>query len=492
MEKTLTLSKTIKLQDEILNYHHTVKVDRCATLKDGIRKLSKPSRRRYLRKCSKLAGNYSICNFIPASGSGSRLFAHLINFCKNFDSENESFSNYINRTKSYPLHDLFVHIKNFGFNNDIPKEILHSNGNSISSDDRKLLIARYLIEELEIHKIPKALQLFHEVDNKYYSALYQQYKLHKKLCKDFGKSSFHITIDKQFDGDFKDEISKFMTIQDDVEMSHQSKSTDAICLDKHNNLVFAKDRKPLKKPSGHGALLENLNDIDSDIIHLHNIDNIPHDRLHKKLVKEKRILLGYLLFIQQKAHRYLRYLEEGTLTSKRYKRLQRFCEKHLHINFKYYLKNSEVGKMTTIYRLLNRPIRVCGMVPTTSHSGGGPLWVEENDGAISLQIVESIEIDPIVNPNLELNNTHFNPVEIFCAVKNYKGEKFDLMKYANSDRKMLVDKQYNGREIKFLEQPGLWNGGMHDWLTVFVEIDKNCFNPVKKIEDLLSENHQSN
>ena len=478
------------LVNEVLNFENPVQINRPATLKDGIKKINKGARRRYVKKFKKRAIEKKFCNFIPASGSGSRMFKEVISFCNNYIIEEESFSLYVNRTKDYKLKEFFIHLKKFPFYNDIPQRILHPKNYYNSNDEKKLSIAKYLIEDAKIHCQPKALQLFHQLDNNTCNtALQSQYNFHQLLASTFRENDMHLTINENFKTEFSNELSNYIDDNFPVSYSVQSKETDTYCLDKYNNMFTTNSGDYLKKPAGHGALLENLDAIEADCLYLHNIDNILHPHTHEKLAKESKVALGYLFFLEEKIHKYLTLLEEGKLNKQEYSRFKRFCKNHLHLDFKSYLQNSTDGKLSTIYHLLNRPIRVCAMVPATNHKGGGPFWVNEADGTSSLQIVESVELNAHWDVQPEQLSTHFNPVAVYCSIKNYKGELFDLNNFSKEERKFLVHKSYNGKDIKYFESAGLWNGAMHNWTTMFIELKGKFFNPVKSIVDVLNDVH---
>tara|TARA_R110002049_G_scaffold151160_1_gene314692 strand:+ start:6123 stop:7616 length:1494 start_codon:yes stop_codon:yes gene_type:complete len=492
METTIASIETEHkaLINQVLNFENSIHINRPATLKDGIKKINKRARRRYVKKFKKRAIEKKLCNFIPASGSGSRMFKEVISFCKNYNVAEESFSLYVNRTKDYKLKDFLIHLKKFPFYNYIPQTILHPEHDYSSNDKKKLSIAKYLIEEAKIHCQPKALQMFHQFDNNISNtALQSQYFFHQLLASAFGEYDMHLTINENFKNEFSSELSNYIKDNFPVSFSVQSKETDAYCLNNYNNMFTTNSGDFLKKPAGHGALIENLDAIKADCLYLHNIDNIPHPHTHEKLAKESKVALGFLSFLEEKIHKYLTLLEKGKLDKQNYKRFKKFCKNHLHIDFKSHLQNSSEGKMSTIYHLLNRPIRVCAMVPDTNQKGGGPFWVNETDGTTSLQIVESVEMNSDWDIQVEQQPTHFNPVAVYCSLKNYKGEPFNLFHFSKEERKFLVHKSYNGKDIKYFESAGLWNGAMHNWTTMFIEMKGKYFNPVKSIVDVLNNGH---
>ena len=248
----------------------------------------------------------------------------------------------------------------------------------------------------------------------------------------------------------------------------------------------------LFRPGGHGALIENLNDLDADIVFIKNIDNVVPDRLKAETVTYKNLLAGVLVTLQKQAFEYLHLLDSGQYTQEQVEEIIRFVQQQLLCR-KADIKNLEDSELVLyLKQKLNRPMRVCGMVKNVGEPGGGPFLAYNQDGTVSLQILESSQID-MNDPDKKAmfeQGTHFNPVDLVCAVKNYKGEKFDLTRYVDKETGFISYKSKNGRELKALELPGLWNGAMSDWNTIFVEVSLGTFNPVKTVNDLLREQHQ--
>ena len=239
-------------------------------------------------------------------------------------------------------------------------------------------------------------------------------------------------------------------------------------------------------------MIENLNDLDADIIFIKNIDNVVPDKLKGDTVLYKKLIAGVLVALQQRAFAYLQLLDSGKYTHEQILEVLQFLQKQL------YCKNPETKNLEdaelVIYlkEKLNRPMRVCGMVKNVGEPGGGPFLAYNSDGTISLQILESSQIDMDDPEKKEMfeKGTHFNPVDLVCALKNYKGEKFNLPDYVDKNTGFISYKSKDGRELKALELPGLWNGAMSDWNTVFVEVPIETFNPVKTVNDLLRQEHQ--
>lgn len=248
----------------------------------------------------------------------------------------------------------------------------------------------------------------------------------------------------------------------------------------------------LFRPGGHGALIENLNDLDADIVFIKNIDNVVPDRLKDETVAYKKLIAGVLVTLQKQAFEYLELLDGGKYNHEQLEEIIRFVQQKLCC------RNNEIKDLEdaelVIYlrKKLNRPMRVCGMVKNVGEPGGGPFLAYNPDGTVSLQILESSQIDmnDAEKKAMFEKGTHFNPVDLVCAVRDYKGRKFDLVNYVDKATGFISYKSKNGKDLKALELPGLWNGAMSDWSTVFVEVPLGTFNPVKTVNDLLREQHQ--
>ena len=246
------------------------------------------------------------------------------------------------------------------------------------------------------------------------------------------------------------------------------------------------------RPGGHGALIENLNEIDADVVFIKNIDNVVPDRLKASTVEWKQILAGVLVTKQAQAFEYLKLLDKGAYNHEKLEEMIRFVQRDLCCR-KQDIKELEDAELVIYLRKkLNRPMRVCGVVKNVGEPGGGPFLTYNQDGTVSLQILESSQIDTNNEEYMKMfqNGTHFNPVDLVCAIKNYKGEAFNLPDYVDKTTGFISSKSKNGRELKALELPGLWNGAMSDWNTIFVEVPLDTFNPVKTVNDLLREQHQ--
>lgn len=314
-----------------------------------------------------------------------------------------------------------------------------------------------------------------------------------------GKSSIHFTVSHEHMPLFKQMVAdkecyyknKF-GVDYDITFSEQKPSTDTIAANPDNTPFRTEDGRLLFRPGGHGALIENLNEIDADIVFIKNIDNVVPDRLKADTVEYKQAIAGVLVSLQDKVFSYLQLLETGNYTHEQLEDIIRFVQQELCCR-KADIKHLEDAELVIYLKTkLNRPIRVCGVVKNVGEPGGGPFLTYNQDGTVSLQILESSQIDKSNKEYMDMftKGTHFNPVDLVCAVKDYKGQPFDLPQYVDKTTGFISNKSKNGKELKALELPGLWNGAMSNWNTVFVEVPLSTFNPVKTVNDLLREQHQ--
>lgn len=416
--------------------------------------------------------SYNICKFVPASGAATRMFKRLIAF---HQEKNEN--NFING-ENFSVKYTIVNIEDFAFHDTL------KNCNNYQDNDE--LVEAILYSCLGYGGIPKGLIEFHKYKDGSRTAFEEHLHEAKKLSsKDI---DIHLTVSPEYMEDFKrklNEIKSKTGININVSFSVQEKSTDTIALYEDGSPVKTEHGTLLLRPGGHGALIQNLNKINSDIVFIKNIDNLTHGDYLDETIAYKKLLGGVLIEKVEKIKSLYDELinnpNESTI-----KNTIEYLQKEYDIDF-----SDSDNKVDNLIKHLNRPIRVCGMVKNTGEPGGGPYWVD-NNGEISLQIVEKAQIN-LSKPDQEkhLNGaTHFNPVDLVCYLKSPSGEKFNLNKYIDKNACFVSEKTYMGKEIRVLEHPGLWNGAMSDWLTTFVEVPLITFNPVKELNDLLRTMHQ--
>jgi hypothetical protein len=314
-----------------------------------------------------------------------------------------------------------------------------------------------------------------------------------------GRAVIHFTVSPEHMAGIREHVDhalgryKESGIRHDVSYSLQKPSTDTIAVDMEGAPFREKGGEILFRPGGHGALLENLNDLQGDIIFIKNIDNVVPDRLKKETTAYKKALGGYLIGLQDRVFEYLGQLSGPPPGQGILKQMLRFAEEELYrIPPGGGAGLSAQEMISFLISAMNRPLRVCGVVRNAGEPGGGPFWVEHQDGTQSLQIVESSQVDMESSDQKAIweSSTHFNPVDLVCGVRDYRGRPFDLRDYVDPLTGFISIKSKDGKELKALELPGLWNGSMAFWNTVFVEVPSITFNPVKTVMDLLRKEHQ--
>ena len=435
-----------------------------------------------------------VVKFVPASGAASRMFKNLFEFLgADYDVPETKFE------KTF-----FEQIEKFAFYNDLNaacEKAFEKNIPALMAEgDYKAVVAALLeAAGLNYGALPKGLLKFHRYEDGSRTPLEEHlvegalYAANKN-----GKVNVHFTVSPEHRRLFENLVAdkaavyaKKYGVDYNVTFSEQKPCTDTIAADM-NNQPFRDNGKLLFRPGGHGALIENLNDLDADIIFIKNIDNVVPDKLKGDTVLYKKLIAGVLVALQQKAFAYLELLDSGRYTHEQVLEILQFLQKKL------FCKNPETKNLEDaelvlyLKEKLNRPMRVCGMVKNVGEPGGGPFLAYNSDGTISLQILESSQIDMDDPEKKEMfeKGTHFNPVDLVCAVRDYKGHKFDLVNFVDKATGFISYKSKNGKDLKALELPGLWNGAMSDWNTVFVEVSLSTFNPVKTVNDLLREQHQ--
>ena len=440
-------------------------------------------------------GDKKIVKFVPASGAASRMFKNMFEFLgANYDVPTTDFEK-----------KFFDHIHNFAFYNDLNAACMDNTGKNIDAllaEHNYKAVVSNLLEAagLNYGSLPKGLLKFHRYADGVRTPL-EEHLVEGALyaAGKSGEVNVHFTVStehrdlfqKLVDAKVGEYAAKY-GIQYHISFSEQKPSTDTIAADMDNKPFRDKDGKLLFRPGGHGALIENLNDLDADIVFIKNIDNVVPDRLKADTVTYKKLLAGVLVTLQQQAFKYLELLDSGHYRHDELEEIIRFVQHDLRCR-KSDIKNLEDADLVIYLRKkLNRPMRVCGMVKNVGEPGGGPFLAYNPDGTVSLQILESSQID-MKDPEKKAmfeQGTHFNPVDLVCAVRDYKGNKFNLLNYVDKATGFISYKSKNGKDLKALELPGLWNGSMSDWNTVFVEVPLTTFNPVKTVNDLLREQHQ--
>ena len=434
------------------------------------------------------AGDKKIVKFVPASGAASRMFKNMFEFLgAEYDKPTTDFEK-----------KFFDHIHDFAFYNDLNAACLDNTGkniNALLSEHNYKAVVSNLLESavLNYGALPKGLLKFHRYADGVRTPL-EEHLVEGALyaAGKTGEVNVHFTVSTEHRALFEKLVAakaaeyeaKYGTTYH-ISFSEQKPSTE-------NKPFRDKDGKLLFRPGGHGALIENLNDLDADIVFIKNIDNVVPDRLKADTVTYKKLLAGVLVTLQKQAFEYLELLDGGHYSHEQLETIIRFVQQQLRCRRTDLKELEDADLVIYLRKKLNRPMRVCGMVKNVGEPGGGPFLAYNPDGTISLQILESSQIDmndPEKKAMFE-KGTHFNPVDLVCAVRDYKGNKFNLLKHVDKATGFISYKSKNGKDLKALELPGLWNGSMSDWNTVFVEVPLSTFNPVKTVNDLLREQHQ--
>ena len=482
-----------------------------ATIGNGIIKFTDAEVQELIKQFDEDKEYYDILKFIPASGAASRMFKNIYSFVEEYKDKEipEDFLNKEN-VKFDSIENFFLSIKDFAFYDDLKNKLAECGKDieTLMSENRLVEIAEFLLENegLSYGKLPKALLKFHRykessrlaleehlVEATQYSTIYTE---------DGEIAQLHFTVSQEHLDIFKKTVEELIPVYEreygiryDISYSVQKPSTDTIAVDMNNEPFRNNDGSLLFRPGGHGALIQNLNDLKKEVIFIKNIDNVVPDRLKSTTYDYKKVLGGYLFRLQQQQFEYLNLLDEGCLANDEIDEIAKFAKEKLMIDIpNFYKTYNEIEKIDFLYSKMNRPMRICGMVKNEGEPGGGPYWTRNSSDEVSLQIVESSQIDH-KNEKQEAifqSATHFNPVDLVCATYDFRGEPFDLNDYIDYNTGFISQKSKDGKELKALELPGLWNGAMADWINIFVEVPVITFNPVKTVNDLLRDKHQEN
>ena len=457
-----------------------MQLQKAATLNDGVLKLSNEELEKYTALYEKKVAKLTALKFVPASGAATRMFKSLFSFLEEGKSDKST-------------DQFFDKLSDFAFADDL-KKILPQDA------DNKTIVDYYLTRKgLEYGTLPKGLLKFHQYENESRTALEEHLVEGANYANNDGKVKLHFTVSPEHLSRFLKLLNQVVpnyeekyNVKFDISFSEQRRSTDTIAVNMDDTPFREKEGSLLFRPAGHGALLANLNDISADIVFIKNIDNVVPDRIKQPTVAYKKALAGVLLKYQDRIFDYQFQLKEWA-SEPLLMELSQFFEQELCVLPPVgFMGMNHNEKVMYYQKKLNRPLRVCGVVPNTGEPGGGPFWCKNADDSISLQIVESAQVDMNDEAQKAIfnNSTHFNPVDLICSMKNYRNEKFDLMKYRDLKTGFITQKSKDGKDLKAQELPGLWNGSMADWNTVFVEVPLITFNPVKTVNDLLRDEHQ--
>lgn len=455
-----------------------------ATSENGLIVMSEEDESRYVSIFeNSLSSGLKTMKFVPASGAASRMFKNLYEYLDSTSNEESEF-----------IQLFFENLEKFAFYEQL-KEV------APEASHKETVKALLADEGLGYGVKPKGLLTFHKYKNETRTPFEEHLVEAASYCTGVnGVANVHFTVSPEHLEGFEQLLQKIKTIYQkrygitlQVSFSFQHKSTDTIAVDLNNKPLLDENGKLIFRPGGHGALIENLGELDADLIFIKNIDNVVPDRLKHDTKRYKKALAGMLVTTRNKVFNYLEKLDNPASANDEdfLNKVENFARKELFINFEHKFDDNKT-KHRFLYNKLNRPIRICGMVKNEGEPGGGPFWALNSDGTSSLQIIEKAQIDLADNKQVEMlnNSTHFNPVDLICSIKNYKGEQFDLLKFVDPQTGFISYKSKDGVELKALELPGLWNGAMSDWNTIFVEVPISTFNPVKTVNDLIRPEHQ--
>ncbi len=444
-----------------------LKIVRAAAAGDGVLVLDDETIASAEKRYDEAAAQLKVVKFVPASGAATRMFKELFEYV-NDDKRTEGIDR------------LLDNIEKFAFWPELSKYVMPD-----SPDEE--IVEMIVKGGLCYGSKPKGLVTFHSYPEGNRKAVEEHLVEGALYARSGDEVYIHFTVSAEHMGGFWDVLGATQPYYEErfgvkynISFSVQKPSTDTIAVNPDNTPFRTDEGGLLFRPAGHGALIENLNDIDADVIFVKNIDNVTTDERRGDTVKYKKALAGVLLELQEQSFEYLKVLEVGGADLEP---IAKFVEQKLCV------KLPEDYNTELLKAVLNRPIRVCGVVRNQGEPGGGPFWVDGGDGTESLQIAESSQIAP-EDMHLMKSATHFNPVDLVCGVKDARGCKFDLTQYTDPSTGFISSKSSGGRDLRAQELPGLWNGAMAKWNTVLVEVPITTFSPVKVVQDLLRKEHQ--
>ncbi|MEO0470419.1 MAG: DUF4301 family protein [Bacteroidota bacterium] len=454
-------------------------IRRAATVGDGIIRLDEKALQAAINRYEAALPRLKVIKFVPASGAASRMFKALFAVLDSGEIPPEGIAaQYLRK------------LADFAFTADLGKTF----DSPLTAQTPRDLIQHLLTEKgLNYGNLPKGLLAFHQYEDGARTPVEEHLVEAANYATTTGGTAYlHFTVSPEHRPKFEELVHAVQAkyeamfgVSFDISFSEQKASTDTIAVSMDNQPFRNEDGTPLFRPGGHGALIENLNDLDADVMFIKNIDNVVPDHLKADTFTYKKAIAGLLLDTQEKVFTYLDRLQKEP-SEALIAEVQQFVKTSLCIE-------TDAQDPESLMAVLDRPMRVCGMVKNEGEPGGGPFWVENSDGSVSLQIAESAQIDPNdpTQSSLMQDATHFNPVDLVCATRNHAGESYDLLSFRDPKTGFVAYKSKDGRELKAQELPGLWNGAMAKWITLFVEVPISTFNPVKTVSDLLRPQHQT-
>lgn len=476
-------------------------ISRPATAGDGIRILNEADLAQAVATYEQRLPGLKVIKFVPASGAASRMFKSLFSFLETYNDDAPD-AGALQEDPS--VNQFFSQLGDFAFYLDLAEALDGEDElNSLLGESRFGAILKAFLTDngLGYGNLPKGLLKFHKYPGSNRTAA-EEHLVEAALygAVKGGEAYVHFTVSPEHRSRFealigavKAQYEKAHGVKLNVSFSEQKPATDTIAADGENQPFRKDDGTLLFRPGGHGALIENLNDLSADVVFIKNIDNVVPDGIKDETVRYKKALAGVLLSVQAQVFDLLSRMD-GEVNEALVQEAAAFVTRTLHIELPAGFEGLGTEAQAAYLKgKLNRPIRVCGMVKNEGEPGGGPFWAGNPDGSVSLQVVESAQFnlkDPAQRAIFQASS-HFNPVDLICSWKDRHGHAFDLPKYVDPQTGFISSKSQSGRELKALELPGLWNGAMSDWNTLFVEVPIITFNPVKTVNDLLRPQHQA-
>lgn len=497
LQRGISLTEAYQQVQDIRHGFPFLHIKSSASLERGIVRLSREEETYYMNVWDVYlrSPEAKVSKMIPASGAASRMFKNLFAF---LDGEGLEPS-------SPEIQKFFNELPHFAFYDALGRVCLRAKWKSISSlleqKEYKSIIDALLSDKgLGYGHLPKGMLLFHNYPQRARTAAEEHLVEGAMYARNaHGKVHLHFTVSQEHRQAFEQMLDTSQSYYEDkygvyydISYSEQKAHTDTLALTPEGDLFRKDDGSLLFRPGGHGALISNLSELDADIVFIKNIDNVVPDHLKAETIMSKKLLAGILIKVREQIYDYTRQLEKGKASNSLLSEISNFLRNSLCIDIPDVFEDKPEEWQAWLYSKLNRPIRVCGMVANQGEPGGGPFLIREADGSSSLQILESSQINMADEEQRRFfeQGSHFNPVDLVCSLRNHKGEKYDLTQYVNPRTAFLAHKSLEGRELIALERPGLWNGSMYHWTTIFVDVPIETFNPVKEVNDLLRREHQ--
>jgi len=483
-----------------------IQLVRPCTPGDGIRQLTPEEEDHFITRYEAAMAQGRAMKFVPASGAATRMFRDLQQILTHYDRYVDSIQNKPEaqwEESLQPLRRFVDNLHRFAFYEAL-QEVLRRAGQDLAAilrrKDYRTLLTYLLTEKgLNYGQLPKALILFHRANHRARTPIEEHLVEGRHHVRDAqGNVRLHFTVPVAY----QESIARFVQqvqpeyeqdgVRFHIDYSTQNPALDLIAVDFHNRPIRDASGRLVFRPGGHGALLENLNALKGDIVFIKNIDNVVPDAFKDPVVRYKKVLGGILVAVQQQIFDFLNRLEAGQLVEADFVRIEQVLKEWMFEPFPDdYSSWSLEQRKAYLRQRLDRPLRVCGMVKNEGEPGGGPFWVKGRDGSLSLQIVEQAQVDTrdAEQQRIWEQSTHFNPTDLVCGVRNFKGQPFDLMRFRDPETGFITVKYLEGQEVRVMELPGLWNGSMAFWNSIFVEVPLETFNPVKTVFDLLRPRH---